>query len=272
MTLAKRALTRRSFGRIAVASFALTSGAIPVRAAETHPLAPTGTLKAGLVRAPSAGLFFVSVDVSGVPHGVTADLGTAMAAALGVPVAFSLFPNSGECTDAVANGAVDVAFMPVDPARSARVLFGAAYYLLESTYLVSAASGITSLADVDRPGMRVVGIADTTTIRASARTLHDTQPVAIRGVEEAIADLRDGRADALALSRDSLVQIAPTIPGSRIVAGGFQQTTVSVAVPPGRTAALAEANGLIERFKRDGTVKRAFAGVGLEGEAVAPAQ
>jgi polar amino acid transport system substrate-binding protein len=254
---------------LGVAAFFAAGGITTMHAAEPNPLVTDGKLRVGLVRAPTAGLFFVAVGADGVPHGVTADLGTAMAAALGVPVAFSIFPNSGECTDAVAGDKVDVAFMPVDPARSARVLFGPAYYDLESTYLVSAASGITTLAEVDRPGVRVVGIADTTTIRASARTLHMTKPVAIRGVEEAIAAIRDGRADALALSRDSLAQIAPTIPGSRIVPGGFQQTTVSLAVPPGHTAALAEASALLARLKRDGTVQRAFAAVGLGGEKVA---
>jgi polar amino acid transport system substrate-binding protein len=45
--------------------------------------------------------------------------------------------------------------------------FGPAYCLVESTYMVTAASGIRTLAEVDRPGVRVVGIANTTTIRAA---------------------------------------------------------------------------------------------------------
>jgi polar amino acid transport system substrate-binding protein len=235
-----------------------------------HPLAPTGPLRAGLVRAPTAGVFFINVDDEGFPRGVTVDLATALATSLGLDVTFSIFPNSGECTDAVANAGVDVAFMPVDASRAARVAFGPAYYLLESTYLVSGASGIRTLADVDRPHIRVVGIADTTTIRASARTLRHTAPVAIRGVDEAIAMLLDGRADALALSRDSLNQVQSGIPGSLITPGGFQQTTISIAVPPGRPEALAVAGAFLERAKRDGTVRRALDALGLVNEAVAP--
>jgi polar amino acid transport system substrate-binding protein len=45
--------------------------------------------------------------------------------------------------------------------------FGPAYCLVESTYMVTGASGIRTLAEVDRPGVRVVGIANTTTIRAA---------------------------------------------------------------------------------------------------------
>jgi polar amino acid transport system substrate-binding protein len=233
-------------------------------------LAPTGPLRAGVVRAPTAGVFFIHVDDGGAPNGVTVDLATALAKAHGLDVAFTVFPNSGECTDAVAAGLVDVAFMPVDASRAARVAFGPAYYLLESTYLVSQASGIATLDDVDQPHIRVVGIADTTTIRASTRSLKHTTPTAIRGVDEAIAMLHDGRADALALSRDSLNQVQPGIPGSRITPGGFQQTTISIAVPPGRQEALAAASAFLEAAKLDGTVRKALDAVGLEHELVAP--
>jgi len=233
-------------------------------------LAPTGALRAGLVRAPQAGVFFVAVDDAGTPHGVTIDLATALARHCGVPLALSIFPNSGECTDALATAAIDISFMPVDPARAARVAFGPGYYILESTYLVSAASGITSLAEVDRPGVRVVGIANTTTIRASARSLTHTQPIASREVDAAIAMIRDGQADALALSRDVLNQLLPSLPGSRIVDGGFQQTSVSIAVTPGHTAALAVASAWLERAKQTGTVRAAFDAVGLPDEPVAP--
>ncbi len=261
----------RAFG-LASLLFPMLAAVAPCAAAPdaARATAPTGTLRVGVVRAPQAGVLFAAVGPDGRPHGVAVDLGRAFAAELGVPFAASVYPNSGECTDAVATGAVDVAFMPVDPSRSARVAFGPGYFAIESTYLVSAASGIATLAEVDRPGIRVVGIADTTTIRASARSLRRTEPVPVRGVEEGVAMLRDGRADALALSRDSLDQIAPTVPGSRIVAGGFQRTTISIAVPPGRPDALAAATAFLDRAKRDDTVRRAFDAAGLAHERIEP--
>ena len=227
-------------------------------------------LRIGLVEAPAAGVFFVGRDAAGAPVGVTASLGAALAARLGRTPEYAVFPNSGECAAAVATAAVDVAFMPVDATRAARVAFGPAYYLLESTYLVSAASGLATLQDVDQPHVRVVGIADTTTIRAATRTLAHTVPVSVRGVDEAIAMVRDGQADALALSRDSLNQILPTLPGARITPGGFQQTTISIAVPPGHDPALAEATVFLEAARRDGLVRRVFDAQGLEHELVAP--
>ncbi len=43
-----------------------------------------------------------------------------------------------------------------------------------------------SLPEVDEEHVRVVGITNTTTIRASARSLRKTAPIAARSVEEAV--------------------------------------------------------------------------------------
>lgn len=235
-------------------------------------LAPTGVLRAGLVEASHAGLFFVRTDPStGAPRGVTVDLFDALARDLAIGVAFRVFPNSGDCVAALSGGEIDVAAMPVDEERRGRVAFGPAYFDLRSTYLVSAASGLADLAEVDQPHVRVVGIAGTTTIRASARTLRRTAPVAARSVDEAIALIRSGRADAFALSHDSLGPIAAALPGSRILAGGFQETTVSIAVPKGRPAALAHVTAFLEAAKVSGLLRQAFDRVGQTEAAVSSA-
>jgi len=130
-------------------------------------LIPIGKLRVGVVFAPAPSAFFVVKDASGQPRGVTVDLANELGEKLGVPVELMVAPNSGLVTDATESGAIDVAFMPVDEERKKRVDFGPAYYLIESTYMVTGASGIKTVAEVDRPNVRVVGIANTTTIRAA---------------------------------------------------------------------------------------------------------
>ena len=240
--------------------------------AALHEIAPTGTLRVGVVFAPIATAFFVTKDADGRPHGVTVDLGTALADKLGVPVEFLVAPNSGEVTQATSTGAVDVAFMPVDAERRKKVDFGPAYFVVESTYLARGGSGIATLADVDRPHVRVVGIADTTTIRSAARSLASATIVPVPSVDAAMALLRAGQADAFALSRDSLPPLAAALPGSRILDGAFQVTGIAVAVPKNRPAALAYASAFIEEAKASGLVRRALDRAGMTGEAVAPPQ
>ncbi len=227
-------------------------------------------LRVGLVEAPTGGVLFVARGPGGVPQGVTLDLGTDLARALGRPFAYSVFPNTGEATAALQAGSVDVAFMPVDEVRRQLVDFGPGYYQLASTYLVSGASGITEVAGVDRAGLRVVAIAGTTTIRASARTLTATQPKPVPSVAEALDLMRTGQADAFALSRDTLEPMLAQVPGSRITTGAFQQTLVAVAVPKGHPAELAAVSDWLRDAKASGLVRQVFDTHGLQAQDVAP--
>jgi polar amino acid transport system substrate-binding protein len=233
-------------------------------------LIPTGKLRFGVVFAPKMSALFVIKDEKGQPHGITADLGNELAKKLGVPIEFMVAPNTGLLTDAVAEAKIDAAFMPVDDERRKLLDFGPAYCAVESTYMVTAASGIKTLAEVDRPGVRVVGIANTTTIRAAGRTLKSIQPVAAASIDDALAMLRAGQADAFALGRDSLPDFVKLFPGSHVVDGGFQQTVVAIALPKGRPAALAYLTQFMEEVKASGAVRRAMDRAGMQDLAVAP--
>jgi polar amino acid transport system substrate-binding protein len=235
-------------------------------------LAPTGKLRVALVFAPSMSIFFVVKDESGKPRGVTADLADALGKKLNVPVEYVLFPNSGLATDATESGAVDVSFMPVDEERKKRIAFGPNYVLGESTYMVTAASGARTVEEVDRAGMRVIGIANTTTIRAAGRTLKNTTISPVPSVEEAVAALRDGKADAFALSRDSLPTYVKQVPGSRMTDGAFQQIGIAIAVAKGKPAALGAVTEFMDEAKKNGTVRKALDAAGFEDKVAPPTQ
>ena len=137
-------------------------------------LAPTGKLRVGVAFAPSASPLFVVKEADGTPRGVTVDLGEALAKQLGLAADIIVAPNTGELTDALEAGRIDVSFMPMDDERKKRIAFGPVYFEVESTYMVTGASGIRTVDEVDRAGVRVVGIANTTTIRAAGRILKNT--------------------------------------------------------------------------------------------------
>jgi polar amino acid transport system substrate-binding protein len=233
-------------------------------------LTPTGKLRVGLVSAPALSALFVVKDKDAAPRGVPVDLANELARQLGVEAEFMVAPNTGELTDALASGEIDVSFMPVDDERRKRIEFGPIYFLVESTYLATEASGIRTAEEVDRPGVRVVGIANTTTIRAATRTLKHTTIKAMQSVGEAVAMLASGKADAFALSRDSLPPFAKMLPGSRITTGGFQLTGIAIAVPKGRPAALAMVTKFMDKAKHFGVVRRALDRAGFPNEPVAP--
>src|SRR5262245_50291549 len=233
-------------------------------------LAPTGKLRGGVVAAPAASAFFAIKDDKGEVKGVTVDLIRSFAGALKLPLALRVYDNSGQVTDAVAEGICDLAFMPRDAERAKRVDFGPAYYFIESTYLVPAGSTIKSIDEVNRPGRKIIPISNTTTARSARRTAPTASVEEVPSVDRMTEMARQGQGDAFALSHDSFAGLLPKFPGARVLPGNFQQTGIAVAVPKGRLVALRIAGELLEVAKTSGLVRRALDAAGFPEASVAP--
>jgi polar amino acid transport system substrate-binding protein len=232
-------------------------------------LAPTGRLRVGIAVGPAGSALWATRDLgSGQPRGVTVDLGKALAERLGVPLQLVVHNSSGEIIESAHRNTWDVT--PVDDERKRQVDFGPNYFLGESTYLVPAGSAITALAEVDRSGVRVVGVESTATIRGARRALKDAAAIGVTSVDEALRMLSAGEADAIALGRESLQSLAPNLPGARVLDGSFHAAGTAIAVPKGKPLALSYAAEFIEAAKVDGTVRRAFDSNGMQDAAVAP--
>lgn len=239
-------------------------------AATRAELVPTGSLRVGVGVGPVASAFWATRGPDGTPRGVTLVLAEEAARRLGVPLAVQPYNSSGEVTEAGARGEWDLSFMPVDPQRARQVAFGPDYFLFTSTYLVPAGSAIRSLEEVNRPGVRVFGVANTTTLRAAERAQPNATFTGAVGVDDVLARMARGEVDAVALGRESLESLLPRLPGARILEGHFHATGTAVAVPRGRPLAHAWATAFIESAKADGTVRRALDSIGIGGP-VAPA-
>jgi polar amino acid transport system substrate-binding protein len=258
------------FGALIIALIAAPAAADD--AAAVKELTPTGKLRIAVAVSPApSALYAVKDAATGKLRGVTIDLGNALAKELGVAPQFIEFLASGEIQNSAANNIWDVSFMPVDETRKQFVDFGDAYHLLQSTYLVAPGSKLQSLADVNAAGVRIAGVADTATFRASMKASPNATHVTVAGVAAAVALMRAGNADAIALSRESLTTLAGKFPGSRILDGGFLNSTTAIAVPKNHPAALAYVTAFIEAQKASGNVRRYFDEMGLTGSQVAPA-
>lgn len=242
------------------------------KTAAVRELAPTGTLRVGIAVAPSGTPMWAIKDpATGKPRGVTVDLATALAQRLGVPVEFVVHASSGEVTEALVAGKLDLGFMPVDDERKKVVDFAPNYSLGESTYMVAPGSTIKTLAEIDQPGVRVVGVENTTTIRAVRRTLKQATVTGSKGSNEIPDLVRSGQVDAVALGRDSLEDFAAEIPGARVLEEHFWAVGTAPAVQKNKPAALAYVTEWIEQAKADGSVQRAFDAAKLRAATVAPA-
>ena len=245
-------------------------GALADEAAKKE-LAPNGKLRVAIGVSPTPSAFYSIKDENGKFRGVAVDLGAALAKKLGVPVEHVPYLASGEIVNATNAGVWDVTFMPVDEERKKTLDFGAPYHVLQSTYLASPGSPVKTIAEANAPAVRIAGVANTATFRASHKASPNATHITMAGVDDAIAAMRDGKTDLIALSRESLAGVAPKIPGSRVLDGAILSSTTAVAVAKNKPAALAYVTAFIEEEKVAGNVRRYFDAIGLKSAMVAPA-
>ena len=243
----------------------LTLVPAPVRAdAARDELAPSGRLRVAIAMSALGGAFWSWKDAAGKPTGIPVDLGAEMARRLGVPVEYVPYENSGQITDAAAKGEWDVTFVPEDAERATKIAFGPIYNVGDATYIVRAGLPVQTAEQLDQPGMKIVAVANTTTMRGAQRSLKNVTVVGVQSTAEIVAMLRDGRADAFANLRDQLVPLSQQIPGSRVLPGAFQQTKTAIAVPLNKPAALAYATAFMTEAKTGGMLRRMLDAHGLQ--------
>ncbi|MDD1536939.1 MULTISPECIES: ABC transporter substrate-binding protein [unclassified Bradyrhizobium] len=226
-------------------------------------IAPTGKLRVAIAISPAGGAFWSTRTEAGYA-GVPVDLGKAMAAQLGVPVEYVVHQNSGQITDAASTGTWDVTWLPKDPERETRMLFGPIYEVADATYIVKPGSAVTNFATLDRPGIKVAAVNATTTMRGAIAHLKHAKVTGYQTYDEIFGRLRSGEIDAFALSRDQLNKMAQKIPGTRVLDETFKKTVTAVAVPLGHNRALAFVTTFMTDATSNGTLRRAYDENGLK--------
>jgi polar amino acid transport system substrate-binding protein len=227
-------------------------------------LAPTGVLRASI----NLGNPVLAQGSMDRPTGVTVDLAREIAARLGVPVSFACFDAARKSFEALTAGAADIAFLAIEPARAAEVLFTPAYVIIEGVYAVPEDSPITTSAEVDRPGVRV-GVKEGSAYDLFlSRTL--THAEVVRG-SDGIDVFREQRLEVAAGIRQPLSRHVAGHPGLRLLEPRFMQIRQAIATTKGRTeAATAFLSEFVERAKANGFVADALARSGQDATVAPP--
>jgi polar amino acid transport system substrate-binding protein len=229
-------MTRRRFISTSTAlGVGVLLGAPHGAGAQSVGLAPTGQLRVAIDAANAA--LATKDPASGEWRGVFIDLARALAQRLGVPVAFVEYASFSDRDAAGAAGAWDVA---TDSRPEAAVLGRAAalpYLDLDSTLVVGPASAIRSIADMDRPGVRIAAPDGTAPERTLSGLLTQAEVVRTATPAELVPLLRAGQVDALASNRPNVLAFAAQVPGARVLPDRFAVQQHRLLLAPGRSAA-----------------------------------
>jgi polar amino acid transport system substrate-binding protein len=231
-------------------------------------LAPTGKLRVGLQLGSPHNV--IRDSVSGEMKGVGHDLGRELARRLGVPFEPITYPSVGALLDAGKAGEWDVAFVGFSPARAKEWDFTGLHMEVEFGYLVPAGSVISTMADVDRPGIRVAVQEKSGPDVFLSRTLKNAVVVRAPSNPGALEALKSGKADAMGSIKPILFELSNQLPGSRVLDGRPGIDPHAMAIPKGRDLGLAYARKFVEDAKSEGLIKAAIERVGMRGAVVAP--
>lgn len=233
-------------------------------------LAPTGKLRVGLFLGGPASV--IRDSASGDMKGVAFDLGKELARRLGVPFEPVVYPSIGALLDGAKSREWDVSSFGVNPAREKQFDFTGPLLETEFGYLVLSGSSISTLTDVDRPGVRVGVPAKSAVEAILARALKNAVLVPGAGLAGGMEMLKSGRADVFASNKANLFEMSDQLPGSRVLAGRYATETQAMAIPKGRDPGIAYARKFVEDAKSEGLVNAAVKRAGLRGTVEPPSK
>ncbi len=226
-------------------------------------------VQSGKVR---VGLFasqFTKNAATGEPTGVWVESARALAARIGVELEVRQHPTPPAAVACLKAGECDLLFLPLD-ARAASVGdFSPPIFQFDYTLLVPADFPIRTVADADRPGVRIAAVRNHASAGELARHLKEAELVYADTPEPTFDLLRAGRANAMASARPTLLAFSEHLPGSRVLEERYGANINRMVVPKGKAGWLAYVSEFVEDAKASGLVQKAIDRVGPRGSAVA---
>ncbi len=231
-------------------------------------LAPTGVLRAAI----NLGNFLLVTGKSanGDPQGVSPDMAKEVADRIGVAVTYVPYDMPGPLGDDAEADKWDIGNIGAEPQRAEKIAFTAAYCEIEATYMVPAGSSIQSIADVDKPGVRI-----SVTERAAyglwlQNNIKQAQLVPTSSLDEAFEVFERDKLEALAGLRPRLIKDVERLPGARILDGQFSAVQQAIGTPKKNTAAAEWLARFVEDAKASGLVAELIEKHNVKGLSVAP--
>ena len=224
-------------------------------------LAGTGKVRVALINVGN----YINQPQTAPLTGVGVDIGKAIADRVGAPFEPVVYTPITELLADARSGKWDVAILGFDPSRTADFEFTRAYAFTENSYLVAAGSGLMTIADVDRKGVKVSVSGRTAQSNYLKANFKQAEVKDVPNNAAGTEELAAGKVQAFAANRTTLEEVAAKMPGYRVIPGSFSEVRYVVGVPKGRTAAAAYADEVVRDLIASGAIAESVARAKLKG-------
>ena len=193
------------------------------------------------------------------------DLTLALGARLGVEAVPVLYPGPDRLLEGLKTGEWDAGFLVNSPAWAEIVDFSKPFLQQDFTFLVPAGSSVRTVADADKPGLRIAVVRGHGSTLALARILREATAITADDLQGAFELLRDGRADAFASTRPQLLEDSLRLPGSSVLEDRYGVNFSVLAVPKRNAGRLSYVDEFLRETKASGVMERAIDRSGWRG-------
>jgi polar amino acid transport system substrate-binding protein len=229
---------------------------------------PTGKLRAAINL---GNPILANRKEGGEVFGVSVDLARELATRLGAELVLVVVDGAAKSVDAVRNGAADIGFFAIDPARSDGIQFTPPYVMIEGSYLVRQDSPLKTNDEVDRAGHRIAVGGGSAYDLYLSRAIKSAQLVRVATSQQVVPGFLEQQLEVAAGVRQQLEADAQRLPGLRLLPGRFMAIYQAMGLPSGRPAdAHSYLKDYVEEQKASGFVAAALARHGVKGALVAP--
>lgn len=205
-------------------------------------------------------------ELKGLGMGFLAlEITRALAARLGIAMAVVECPTPPTAVQCLKAGACNLAFLGIEPARAAEIDFTPPVIQFDYTYLVPPGSPIRSVADADRPGVRIAVVRNHASTMTLSRIIKRAELFDAEVPDAAFGLLRAGNVDALAAPREVLLDYSVELPGSQVLSDRYGVNRVAMALPKGQRGRLGYCSEFLQEAKASGLIARAIVRGGLHG-------
>jgi polar amino acid transport system substrate-binding protein len=218
---------------------------------------------------------FVKDPATGEIHGsgtgaVIEPIAQALAERIGVKLELVGHKSPPMLVDCLKAQVCDMGFLGYVPARAGDVGYAPPHMFIPFTFMVAPGSSAQSIADLDKPGIRIAAVRSHASTLALSKIVKHAQTLSVEIPEEAFELVRTGRADAWASPRPPLLVDLPKLPGARVLDGHYGANIQAMAVPKDQLARLDYVAQFVEEAKASGLIQRAIDRSGEKGIEVAP--
>jgi polar amino acid transport system substrate-binding protein len=250
---------------VVMATAVLLGASIPAALADSAKeiLAPKGKLRVGVYYGSPTSM--VRDPKTNEVHGLSFDLGQELAKRLNVPFEQVTYQRISDVLEGMKAGDVDFTVSNSTPARAASVTFSQTVLTIELGYLVTAASPITAIADIQKPGIRIGVTKNSTSQGTIPKLLPNAVIVPAENYKRGIEMLEHGEIDTYATNKPTLFEMSDQMPGSRILEGRWGEEHLAVAIPKDHASALEYIKSFVKDVQASRLVEKSAEQAGLRG-------